>query len=198
MAISDVTIANMALSNISTNSEIEILTEDSPEAKQCKLWFDLARMQALEAYDWNFARKRQALTLHNDAPPDEWLYRYQYPSDCVAIRRMVNPAGPKAPAIPFEVEASNDGSTKTILTNLESAVAVFTFDQRQISTFTLHFVGTFAALLAHYIAFKLTGKRSIKGDMLNLYRAFIKTAPAMNANEKVDDAPRDADWIAGR
>ena len=64
--VSQVLIANMALSNIGTKSEIASLDENSVEAKQCKLWYDLSRKQALEAFDWGFARKRLTLALHAD------------------------------------------------------------------------------------------------------------------------------------
>ena len=93
MAISSVKIANFALSKVGTDSTIETLTENSAEAKACNLWFETARKQALSAYDWPFARKRLALAVHGDDPPDEWAYRYQYPADCVKARFVENPVG---------------------------------------------------------------------------------------------------------
>jgi len=197
--VSQVLIANMALSNIGTKSEIASLDENSVEAKQCKLWYDLSRKQALEAFDWGFARKRLTLALHaDDAPEDRWAYRYQYPADCITARYIENPGGPTADAVPFEIELSDDGSTKSIVTDMEDAKLIYTFDQQQTGIFSLHFVETLSHLLASHIALKLTGKRSIKGDMIQAYRSLIRVAPAQNANEQIARAPREAESIRAR
>lgn len=63
MAISNVTISNMALSHIGADSTIESMAESSAEAAQCNLWYDYSRLQVLEAYDWGFARKRLDLAV---------------------------------------------------------------------------------------------------------------------------------------
>ena len=197
--ISKVRIANMALSHVGTKSTIESLTEDSAEAHECDLWYDYCRLQALEAYDWNFARKRQTLALHSDDPPEGvWGFRYQYPADCVALRNIVNPLGPDADAIPFEVEMNDTGETKTILTDMEDAVMAYTFNQSVTVMYSPFFVMTFSYLLAHHIAFSLTGKTKIRDTMIGIYDNLILTAPAHNANERVGKPPRDADWIRGR
>lgn len=197
LTISEVKIANMALSNIGTRSTIESLDEDSPEAQQCKLHFDYARAVALSDYDWSFARKRQALAAHSEAPPEDiWDYRYQYPSDCLVARKIENPLGDDADAVPFEVEMESD--SKSILTDEEDAVLVYTFNQETPDFFTPYFVRTLSFMLAHLIAYPLTGKQSLQSDMLNTYRFFIAHAEASDANEKVAKPPRDAEWIRDR
>lgn len=199
MSISPVKIGNMALSNIGSGSTIESMDENSIEAKQIKLWYDFARKQALSALDWNFARKRLVLATHSDDAPElEWAFRYQYPVDALVIRRLVNPSGPKAKPVPYVVENSADGAEKTILTNLEEAEAVYTFDNTNTIMYSADFVNAFAFLLATYISFILTSKRSIKSDNMQLYVNTLRLAQAHNANEKVDDEPKDADWISGR
>ena len=64
--IGEVTIARMALSHIGASS-IESLSEDSAEAKEANTWYAVSRQTALEAFNWNFARKRQLLAVHGDA-----------------------------------------------------------------------------------------------------------------------------------
>jgi len=105
-SISKVTIANFALGNIGARDSIESFDEASTAARQAKLWYDFSRVQALEGFDWSFARKRQALALIEEVPTGdpvayEWAYRYQYPSDCVSARYIVNPAGKDADAVPL-------------------------------------------------------------------------------------------------
>ncbi len=196
--ISSTKIANLALSHVGTKSTIESLNEDSAEAKECKLWYDFAREETLKAHNWSFARKRFTLALHGDDAPDEWAYRYQYPADALAIHHLVNPAGAAADPVPFAVEMNNDGMTKTILTDLESACAVYTFNQQVTAFFTPYFIKLLARLLAHYVAFALTGKMSLANKQFTIYETLLPKAPAHDANEGQKAPPRDVDWIRAR
>lgn len=203
--ISPVRIGNMALSHIGDDSTIESLTEASAQAKQINLWYDYSRLQVLEAFDWSFARKRVALAVLEVITDDstdnqrfDWVYRYQYPSDCVAARKISNPSGKTDDAVPFEVETTPDGSARSVLTDMEDAILIYTFDAEVAVLFTAHFVDTLAALIAHRIAFSLTGQRSTANDMLQLYNAMLSIAPAHNANEQVAPPAREAEWVRGR
>jgi hypothetical protein len=189
----------MALSNLGTRSKIASLTEGSVESDELELWYEYSRLTALESYDWSFARKRVALALHSDDPPEDiWAFRYQYPADCVTARKIENPNGMDADAVPFEIETSDDGSEKTILTNMEDAVLVYTFDQQDTSLYRPFFVKMFSYVLAHEVAIALTGKLSIKQAMAEAVSAFVRAAPAADGNERVGRKPRDAEWIRFR
>ena len=198
--ISIVKICNMALSHIGNTSPIESIDEDSAEAKQCKTWYDYSRIMTLEAFNWSFARKRITLSAHSEDPPDDWVYRYNYPdaSDSLVVRALANPAGPNDDAVPYEIEMSGSGEQKTILTDLEDAVAICTFDQEATPLFSSHFVMTLSYAVAANIAFALTGKKDIKADMLNVWQGMIAQAKAVDANETSERPPRDASWIRVR
>ena len=85
--ITDTGIANMALSHVGAESDIESLTEKTAEAIQCNLWYNFSRQQILEIYDWSFARRRLGLAPHDDTISETstdpwagvWSFRYQYP-----------------------------------------------------------------------------------------------------------------------
>lgn len=196
-AVSTVQIANMALSHVGAKQSIESLSESSPEARVCKLWYDLALEQALEGFDWSFARKRQALAVAGDAPPSEWGFRYQYPADCVRFRSMWNPVGPDADAVPFEIEADS-GDQRTIVTNLQSAIGLFTKLIQTPASYTPMFVEALSRSLAYHIAFTLTGDLKIKAEQSQGFKGIISAATASNANERVGRPPREAEWIRGR
>lgn len=213
--ISPVLIGRMALSHVGARSIIESFDEESGEAKEINLWYDFARKQTLEAFDWNFARKRLALAGHDDDPPDNWLFRYQYPADCLVARHIVNPANQftaisstgrvwvtshelqrQNDAIPFEIEQSN--GTKSILTNLEEATLVYTFNLESTALFSNLFVEALSRCLAARVAFKLSGKQSVADKQFQIFYALIREAERSNGNERVDGPPRDAEWVRGR
>ncbi len=199
LSVSDTFIANAALEQIGAKSGIQNLNENSVEAKACKFWYDFCRVHVLEAYNWGFARKRLSLASSSDDPPEGiWGYRYQYPVDCVKAREIENPLGDTYDAIPFEIEQTSDGTAKTILTDADEAILIYTRDVQQTSLFPAHFIDTLAAQLASRIALKLTGKRTIRDDMQKLYASLLSVAPAHDANEAVKDKPREAEWNRAR
>lgn len=198
MALSKVAICNMALGHIGASSTLESIDEPSAAAASCRLWYDHSRLVTLAAHDWNFARKRQILPLHAEAAPEpEWLFRYQYPADCVVGRRVPSPAT-VPPFAPFAVEADSTGTSQCILTNMEQATLIYTFDQTSVAMFSNVFIELLSFQLAHHIAFTITGKREIKADMLDAYQMLLATAPSSNANEGAEGPPADADWIRAR
>lgn len=196
---SDVEIANMALSHIGSRAKIESLTEESTEAKEVNRWYDFARQRVIQLYNWSFATKRVTLTTHaDDAPEGVWLYRYQYPSDCLSIQLIVNQFSKTDDPLPYAIEMSDDGTTKTIVTDVDDAILKYTFDQADESLYTPAFSLAFSYSLANSIAFTLTGKLSLKEAMLrDMFRTAVD-ATSMDANEDQPQAPREAEWIRGR
>ena len=201
VAISKVTVANMALSHIGTKSRIESLTELSNEANAINLWWDFALSECLEAYDWSFARTRtpqgNSLALDGDVPPDEWMFRYQYPSDCIKARHIWNPDGPQADAVPFELEL-NSKNVRTILTNMENPILVYTKLVTDVTLFIPIFISMLSRAIASHIAFTLTAQQKIVDAQVTQFAALLRAAPAVDANERVPPPPREAEWIRGR
>lgn len=211
VTVSNVRISNLALSRLGTNSTIESLSENSTEAIQSLLWYDFSRIQTLEAYDWSFARKRLTLALSSEDPPDGvWGYRYQYPSDCVMFRKIENPtritlldrrdftANDLTDAVPFEIEVTSDGLMKTILTDMETAIGVYTSDQETTELFSIHFIQALSTLMAYHMCVALTGKLQLKEQLFQEWQKLILDAPAHDANERVGRPERDASWIRQR
>ena len=199
MAISDVIIGNMALSFVGAKRDIvTALTDDTAGAEAVNLWYEYARLSTLEAYDWSFARKRLALTVHADAPPDEWAFRYTYPTGAVAIRKIWNPLGESADAVPYELEQIAAGTAKCILTNMEDAIAIYTVDVTTTSLFSPTFVLAFSRKIAECIAYSLTGKESVRDAQTQHFNQAIRQASLLDAQQAVKSPPRDSDWIRGR
>lgn len=203
MAVSAVTIANMALGNIGDTGNIESLTENSPQAGAVNLWYETAKEHTLESFDWKFARKREALALSSVAAPErEWLYRYLKPSDMVRARKLeqvtITPGFQSGylynspDAIPFVMEGQD------ILTNCPEAVMIYTRNVVDESLFPASFVVAFSWVLASLIAFKITGKLQVEQSAGQKAQLFLRQASGYEANEEVEKEPRDSDRIRAR
>lgn len=198
LGFDQVVICNMALAHIGSKSTIESIDENTPAAKQCKLWYDAARIRTLEAYDWTSARKTQTLSIHSVAAPTfRWAFRYQYPTDCVAPRFIENPAGSNKDPVPFTIENAGDG-TVSILTDAENAVLIYTFNLSTITAFTIHFVETFALALSVRMCYKLTGKRSLLKAVTDAFNISASQAQYFDGTGTVVKEERDAATIEAR
>ena len=206
-AVSPTDIANLAVGHVGDRSIIEnLLTDSSEAARQCRLWYDLSREQVLEAFNWNFARRRLSLALHGDVISGistdplagVWRFRYQYPADCIKIRKIQNPNSPPDDSLPFDVELDLKGETKSILTDQEDAVLVYTMNLKSPELFSPTFVQALSHLLASKIAFSLTGKRKVATDNASLYGTVVQSAAVLSVDEKMDPPPRDAEWVRAR
>jgi hypothetical protein len=61
MAVTDVSIANMALSHVGQHNQIAALSDSTEAARQCNLHFEPVRDALLRSHPWNFAVKRVRL-----------------------------------------------------------------------------------------------------------------------------------------
>lgn len=198
MAVSKVQIVNMGLSHLREHS-IDSFTESTNEAKLASLWYDQCVKQALEFVDWPFARRRKALALHGDDPPEGvWSYRYALPDDCVSPRYFQHPVSRKSLHEPFSQELSEDGSELTLLTDVESAVLIYTRLVDNPALYPATFVSALSHLIAYRFAMSVTGKRSMASDQFQLYTREALQAAASSLNTEIADQPRDADWITAR
>ncbi|KKN58466.1 hypothetical protein LCGC14_0551980 [marine sediment metagenome] len=198
-------IANMALSHVGA-SDIESLEEDSSEANQSRIFYDICRRQTLEAFDWTFARRRQEVALHGDIISETaddplagvWGFRHQYPADALVIRKIQNPNAPPGDDFPFEIELSLDGETKSILSNIENPVIVYTRDIEDTGLFSALFSLALSYLLASLIAYPLGKKEKVVARVIRSYDVSVTNAAANDANERMPTPERDADTIRAR
>jgi len=193
-----VVISNMALSRIGSKSTIESLTEETVAARVCRLWYDAARRASLEAFNWSFARKSGLLAPHSvAAPSNRWVYRYIYPSDCVAPRLIENPLGVEADAVSYEVETAGN-ETLSIVTDQETPYLIYTFDLTNTDLFSLHFVAMVSTKLGELINSELSGKTSVAGRLEKRFSELRLEAPTMDASGQIAKKERDASWIRER
>lgn len=216
-----VDICNLALSEIGTRSTIDALDEGSKESIQCALWYDRMREALLRAAPWGFARAQFPLTLLGSAAtttsPYPWSFKYAYPSDALAIRYLLPPTPPLADVIPPQSSYSfcwpgpsrtsrfiiaNDGApgehAKVILSNVETAQAVYITNEDDPDLFDPSFVLALAAALAFKLVIPLTGNVGMRTTFAQAAQDAVTSARVSDGNEAIPTTDHIPDWMAAR
>src|SRR5262245_52196167 len=87
MAVSEVSIANLALQKQGASSKIEALDQDSANARSIATAYESVRNALLRRYQWSFAIKRASIAA--DATLTTWgeLNRFPLPDDFARLIR---------------------------------------------------------------------------------------------------------------
>lgn len=85
MALSETSIANMALAKIGAKRINNIETDSSLEAIQCRTHFEQTRDALLRSFEWPFATARVELSEDATAPDFEWSHQYILPDDFLRL-----------------------------------------------------------------------------------------------------------------
>lgn len=203
MGLLSTQIANMALSHINVSKPIANLdTENSQEARACRVFYDTARQATLRDFNWPFARKIVTLALVETTPNCQWAFSYQYPSDCLGFRKILSPLSrdTRQSRIPYKEYLSADGTSTVIYTNKELAQGEYTVDVSNSNLFKADFTLAFSLRLASYIAPVVTGGDPFKMGQraLQLYVAEITNAQANAANEEQEPQEPQSEFIRER
>ena len=88
MSNSNVSIANIALTYLSSSRIID-LSQNDENARKINAIFSPTRESMLSEHNWNFARTQATLSLLSDAPTvEDYAYAYQIPTDCLRVMRL--------------------------------------------------------------------------------------------------------------
>ena len=219
-------VCNLAISHCGLSKQIQNLTTDhSTEATQCNTWYDTARKTALKKIPWSFATKQIPPAQVAVYPTPEWLYAYQYPSDCLKLirfmgyrgnndtresrvsYRVMQPTPVSMNVTPVNPPTSYPSTTGLWLftnwpgTNMNIPVAIeYTFDNQNIAQWTDEFGIAVSLLLAQMIVGSLTSgdPQNKKTAIKAEYDSVIATASLDNANEEQRPPEPEASAIRGR
>jgi hypothetical protein len=210
-----VDICNLALSNVRAGS-INSLTESSLQAQVCRLKYPVLRDQLLRDAPWQFARKLEALALTTE-DLFNWSYAYQYPSDCVTIRRLILNHEQYAqgtqdrttlyrdeiyqlqpdPDSQIKYRVFNQDGNKLIAANEPDLRAEYTVGVEDPNLFDPLFIQALSHLLASEVAIPIVGAekgRKFREDELQIYTAYLNSAIAVDSDEQYE-APPESDFI---
>lgn len=211
MALSSVDICNIALSRIGNSGKIASFTEQSKEASICKLHYQYCLDWLLESFPWGFAKKTIVLAQLAEDAPEGWTYIYQYPSDCVKARAVVDSGGERyairaaylydddperihrsSVRYPFEIRLRGDGNARCIVTDLEAARLLYTARVSDTTLFPAQFSSLLATKVAGEIATGLLADANIVKVMEQRFVQQWREATAMSINEGRQDEEADS------
>lgn len=195
---SQVEIYNMALSNIGISETVASLDERSKARATCSRFWDIARDSVLADFPWPFATKYATLA-DLGTPPTNWLYRYQYPTDCLRAMYLTLP-GVRRPPIDLQPKyetAYGDGG-QVIFSDTPNAELVYIVRVLDEVRFPPLFVTALAWKLASLIAMPMTAQRTIAESASMAYSGAAQIAWAAADNESTDDLSIPPEYITAR
>jgi len=182
MAVSEVTISNLALSWLAGNLIIS-LDDEINEAKLCKANYELSRDAVLEAMAWTFATKRYRLTPEADAPA--WGYQYQFTISSEIITVLEASDGMDVPNGAHNLDWRREGNR--ILCDASVIYIKAIYRETDPARYPPNFVQALAARLATEIAIPLTESENLMMAMEGKYKDRLMIAAATDGMQGKTD-----------
>lgn len=201
MAYTKTEICNMALGHLGVQAVIANLdTDQSAEARALRVFYELARVKSLEDKDWGFARRYATLNLVAETPNINFNYSYRYPSNALVIRRILSGLRNDHRNSRVSYDISSDSTGKLILTDMEQAQIIYTYNVDNLALFSASYVLAFSIQLAIMIAPKLTaGDQFQKVPQLEgMYTKALNQAVILDANEEQKDPEPESELTFAR
>lgn len=186
-------VVNAALSQIAAQTQITSLSDGSSAAIAASVVYAPTVQLMLRELDPDFARFTATLSAAGGATvPPPWTYAFTYPSDCVRLRGVRPPASGAGslvdPNNPTPVRANvafvliSSTPTKTILSNQQNALAVYTSSQVTEAMWDSAFTDAVIRRLANPLAMAISGRPDFARELL-------ETAAQMAATcETIDES----------
>ena len=189
MAVSKVTIANLALQKLGVSRKLESLTQDHPNARTLNLAYEPMLRAELRRYAWTFAIKRASIAADADDPVWGDWNRYSKPNDFVRLLRDDE----TGVSVDWKIEGLYILSTTEA--PLEIKYIAFIDDPNFYDDL---FIEAFACRLALQCCEEITQSTSKIADVRDQYNDAIAEAKGIGSIEKgAQDAPED-DWVLAR
>lgn len=199
----DLTLVNLSLVTLGQNviTQAQLTANAIPSAVAANLWFDTCRDEVLGANNWSFATVTETLTAL-DKEDSQWDYVYSYPAStlCVSsIWRVWNDAtADTADQQEFAVKYIPTLGVTAVFTDLDEAIAEYTYKVEDTDLWTREFSMAFVYRLAAAMAISLTGAKDKGIEASVTYNNLISEAKRLSFSEKKKKPDEDCKYITGR
>lgn len=180
---SQVAIINLGLNHIGQKA-ISEPTEATVQAQSVARVWDYVLEETLRSFDWGFARVCAALALVSDYTPLNFTYAYAYPSKALIIWKLTydgddeDSIGEK-----YKVLYAPANNQRVILTDLEDAYAVYSYNVTDTTKFDPFFVTALSHRLAAEVAVPLNGDKAMAKDEIVIFNNLISEAKRLGFGE---------------
>jgi len=196
MSKSQIAIWNRALGYLGTRT-VASEEENTPEALQCRLYWDAARREALRDYPWPFAQCRAWLARVSlpAGYAHEYRFAYALPLGCLKAHEVRHEGiSPR----PFCLVQNSGQDGLCLLTDASRALLLYTVDVRNCRLFDDSFAAMLARKLAALVAVPLLKNNSQKvAELEKRYAESLPLARQAAASERREPPLYDG-WLAAR
>lgn len=193
---------NLALGELRAPAIADI-DEDSPEARECKRFYQQCLNTLLERHDWSYATRVASLaSLAINPRVTEWGYAFALPADCATPRRLV-PAGYYGRFIwewpddyrtrwrePFVIEAG------VLYSNAAAAVLEYGTSDLAETVMPALFIDALSFHIAARLAVPLRDDRRMKSELLQQAEIVTQRAVADDRNRQAQHDDTACDEVA--
>ena len=180
-------ICNMALA-VLAKGRIASMDENTEQARQCKLFYEVTKKDLLRNYTWGFAKKIDKLAeLTQTEKNPYWVYIYTYPQKCVAVRKIFDQKTGRNVLAGQQKEWDLFMASDNVLAigcNIPRAYLEYTYDVDDTNLFSADFIDAFAHMLAFNICIQLTGNSGLQQTQYQLAQAALMRAKYTTVQEK--------------
>jgi len=202
MATNPVEVCNIALSYLGVRERIVSLDPPAKSQEQqiLSLFYERVYRRTLGQYPWKFATKRKLLTLIEDDPNSEWSYRYAVPSDLECAQYIEGSARnlPTELLIKWQMEGSESGEARTLMTDQEDPVLVYTTRDANPVIWPEYFTNLLAWNLAATVAMSITAKPDVANMAANAARIALLDSRTSALNEGQKDDALESEFVRAR
>lgn len=197
MAVSAVSISNMALSLIGNKSFlITSLSEASEPARQCLLWYEPIRDATLQAHPWNFAIRRAELAQISDTPAYGYAYAYALPDDYLKV--VQTDVAEEGMDENYRVEGLLGSTTRVLLSDEGEVSIEYIAKITDPNAFSPTFVQALVTHLASVICTPLTDSQSRAKELKEAYKEIVREARSVDAQEGTPRGIYADTWLNAR
>lgn len=175
--MTEIDIANLALSLTGVSNPISDLDDDSTDASLCKQFMDGCLRTVLSAYDWSRARRRAALTADTEEELSFGTENiFPLPVDCVRVRSVEDEDA-------IVLGAYGEDDTPALFYDSTGPVNITYTKRIQAESFSDEMAEAVAHQLASKLAGANVGKSVMSFNYQESYRAALSRAIAAERHE---------------
>lgn len=193
MAVSVVSICNMALAALGEAAKIASPSDTSTEAKRCRLYYEPARDAVLREHPWNFAQARAQLQQLSETVSFGFDNVFLKPSDCLRIIGIYGEDGS---------EVTDPGTWKDeggrILSDEDTLYILYTRRVKDPQYFDPLFVEALHLRLAAKVAQATKAPANVRSELWSLYKIALAEAQSVDSTEGPDEEEFSSAWENSR